>query len=687
MTNLIYAIAFVLAVNNPTQEKNADLLIESIRTFGGKYANAPIYIVVRDSIDTPCTQIKSRGNIFIRTHKYNKNIDYYFAEKVYASAQIEEELENSVKNLVWLDNEVFVLNEPSNLVLKNPSKIGIRPVFLHNGIAHDANTKPNVYWAGIYEHTGLNPSNIPIVETVSDEKKVYAYYNCQVVSVNPKIGIFREWRIKFDEVLADEKFMTTAIPTFWFHYFLHQAVLSSVITSKIPKNEVLILPLSYNYSLNQHTNYSKEKKINKIKNINIAIHELTLKNHPDWVKLYGVESPLKEWLNERIPNLYKIRAGIFREESNCNSYMIQTSKGFILVDPGGTADSTSWMAYHFKDIKPKAIIFTHSHADHLTGILKWNMNYDIPMYISKNAYQYVKDEEMLGEFYRKRASIQGNVQPRPKLDWTKFTYFDDLDTLQIDDLQFIIHTSPAETPDAAVIIIPQLKTAICGDSYNTSFPNIGILRGSVPRLARGYINAMDIVINSKPEFLLPGHGEPVIGEQNVLNKAKNYRNSIQYVFDKTIDGMNVGKDPITLMKEITLPDTYGVNELYGRSSWTSRGIYDYYNGWFNGDIEELYPLQTEEFNSLLIKIAGSTKVYIEEAKKQFELSNYKAVLALTSIILSSEPNSNDALELRINCLNVLLGKSSNYIEKQWLRFEKKTLTDRLSSIKKVNKGM
>ncbi|MGD9978109.1 MAG: MBL fold metallo-hydrolase [Bacteroidales bacterium] len=673
MANVLHALAFVLSVGNPTQEKNAGLLVESIRTFGGEYANAPIYIVAMDSIETPCTSLKSKGNIFIRTHKYSKNINFYFAEKVYASAQIEEEVENTASNLVWLDNEILVFHEPSKLVLKSPFKIGIRPVFLHNGISHDANTKADAYWNGIYNRTGVNPNNIPVVETVIDGKKIFASYNCQVVSVNPKVGIFREWAKKFDEILADSDYLKSAMPTQWHQFFLHQAVLSGVITSKIPEEEIFTLPSSYNYSLNKHLKYPKGKQIKRINDLTIAIHELTLANHPDWVQLYGVQSPLKEWLGERIPNLYKVNDQVYREEGSCNSYMIKTANGYVLVDPGGTADSTSWMAYYFKNVKPKAIILTHSHADHLRGISKWYDNYKVPIYINKNARQYIKDEEMLSEFYEKRALVQGNVPARPELDWEKLSYFSDIDTLQVDDLKFVLHPSPAETPDATVIEIPQLRAVICGDSYYTSFPNIGVLRGSVPRLTSGYINAMDITVNSKSEFLLPGHGEPIIGGKNVLIKAKNYRDAIQYVLDKTIEGMNSGKSDIDIMNEMTLPDSFSVDESYGRASWTAKGIYDYYNGWFNGSIDELYPPKDNEINQTLIKIAGISKI-IEEANNQLKLGNFSVALSLTSIVLSAEPGNKEAANIRIECLNELFGKSRNYIERQWLRYEKKKLS-------------
>ena len=51
--------------------------------------------------------------------------------------------------------------------------------------------------------------------------------------------------------------------------------------------------------------------------------------------------------------------------------------------------------------------------------------------------------------------------------------------------------------------------------------------------------------------------------------------------DATVAGMNEGKDVFTLMREIKLPAELDIGETYGKVSWSVRGIYEGYVGWFD----------------------------------------------------------------------------------------------------------
>ena len=85
----------------------------------------------------------------------------------------------------------------------------------------------------------------------------------------------------------------------------------------------------------------------------------------------------------------------------------------------------------------------------------------------------------------------------------------------------------------------------------------------------------------KPEIVLPSHGLPIKGHDQIVKRLTRYRDAIQYVHDATVQGMNDGKDVFTLMREIKLPAELDVGETYGKVSWSVRGIYEGYVGWFD----------------------------------------------------------------------------------------------------------
>ena len=50
-----------------------------------------------------------------------------------------------------------------------------------------------------------------------------------------------------------------------------------------------------------------------------------------------------------------------------------------------------------------------------------------------------------------------------------------------------------------------------------------------------------------------------------------------------MNGANEGKDVYTLMREIRRPPALDVGESYGKVTWSIRGIYEGYAGWFDGN--------------------------------------------------------------------------------------------------------
>ena len=151
---------------------------------------------------------------------------------------------------------------------------------------------------------------------------------------------------------------------------------------------------------------------------------------------------------------------------------------------------------------------------------------------------------------------------------------------------------------------PELKAAFTGDNYYESFPNIYTLRGTEPRWALDYINSLNKVLALKPELVLPSHGEPVKGNAEISRRLSKYRDAIQYVHDEVVKGMNDGKDVFTLMREIKLPAALDVGESYGKLSWSIRGIYEGYSGWFDMNPVTMYEEPISSVFADLTKLAG-----------------------------------------------------------------------------------
>ena len=104
--------------------------------------------------------------------------------------------------------------------------------------------------------------------------------------------------------------------------------------------------------------------------------------------------------------------------------------------------------------------------------------------------------------------------------------------------------------------------------------------------------------------------DTIFGGREIFAYVKNMA---QYVHDETVKGMNAGKDVFTLMQEIKLPASFDLTESFGKVSWSVRGIYDGYAGWFDLNPSTMYELPPSSVYPELVKLAGGPEPLVKLA--------------------------------------------------------------------------
>ena len=237
-------------------------------------------------------------------------------------------------------------------------------------------------------------------------------------------------------------------------------------------------------------------------------------------------------------------------------------------------------------------------------------------------------------------------------------------TLEIGGVTFELLHTPGETPDHLTVWIPQYKAAFVGDNYYDSFPNIYTLRGTQPRWALDYVQSLNKVLALEPELVLPSHGQPIRGRDEIRRRLTRYRDAIHYVHDETVAGMNAGKDVFTLMGEIKLPPDLDIGETYGKISWSVRGIYEGYVGWFDGNPASMFGTPAAAYDEIVRLAGGPAKV----AARARELARTDPVRALylADMALAADPRDVAGLETRLEILKILDRQSANSNERGWI---------------------
>jgi len=369
-----------------------------------------------------------------------------------------------------------------------------------------------------------------------------------------------------------------------------------------------------------------------------------------------------------------------------NTFLVTTPEGNVIIDTSiaFTAPRHKQLLSAVSNAPVKYIILTHGHGDHTGGVKLWKgegtqviaqrdfvefQHYQVRLrglFAKRNAAQFPRLAQAGGA-----GQITGGPAGNPgnyAADIVATILFDESYSFELGGLTFQIFHTPGETPDHLTVWIPQLKVAFCGDNYYTSFPNLYTLRGTEPRWALDYVGSINKVLDLKPEILLPSHGEALHGNAEITQKLTQYRDAILYVHDETVRGMNDGKDVFTLMKQIKLPPALDVGEGYGTISWSVRGIFEGYVGWFDGNPSNMFETPQSVVYPDLVNMAGGPEAVAAKAEELRLAGKLQEALHMADAALAADPQNLTALKARLSAFESLRAESRNSNESGWLEY-------------------
>lgn len=369
-----------------------------------------------------------------------------------------------------------------------------------------------------------------------------------------------------------------------------------------------------------------------------------------------------------------------------NSVMIEGDDGLIIVDTMTTREEAAEVLGEFRKISDKpvrAIIYTHSHPDHVFGADVFTEGGDPVVYAHETTEAIVKrlitevrpcigtrSMRMYGNFLAPEQVHNVGIGPRVGIGPESTvgfvqptrTFSHSLDD-EVAGVRFHLFHAPGETDDQIAVWLPDEKVLFCGDNFYWTFPNLYTIRGTTFRNLKNWYRSIDAMRDLSPAYLVPGHTRPVTGKARIEKILTDYRDAIQYVHDQSIRGMNMGMTPDDLAEHVVLPPHLAeapyLQPFYGKVAWSVRSMFAGTLGWFNGDAATLQPLTRRRQAELMVRIAGGEEALLGQTRELMAARDWQAALQLTGHLLRLHPDMAQVRKLRIDALTALAGKEQN----------------------------
>ena len=277
-------------------ERESLLLARGIRTFGGGFADAPIWILI------PQGKSPFSEGIRYALHELDVNLlpfrvpdsvlNFPFGSKVFAAGAAESHFDNGSNLLVWMDSDTVILKEPREFLIPENILLGYRPVMLKN-ISSLYDEPVNEFWRVIFETCGTPEAHIFPMETTSDKVIIRPQFNAGMLVVRPEKGMLRAWAKNFVKLYQHPAFDKYYQQHILYKIFVHQSVLSATLLAMLTQEEMQDLGMNVNLPV-----FLQAEQGDAV--TSLRYDDFKFFTDPDWESKVSLDDERMAWLRENI---------------------------------------------------------------------------------------------------------------------------------------------------------------------------------------------------------------------------------------------------------------------------------------------------------------------------------------------------------------------------------------------------
>ena len=357
---------------------------------------------------------------------------------------------------------------------------------------------------------------------------------------------------------------------------------------------------------------------------------------------------IEDGLFEVVPGIYQLRGFDLSVMS-----VIEGDSGVIVIDPliSAEAAAAAFALYteHRGERPVKAMIYTHSHADHFGGVKGIISDEQVAagetQVIAPEGFLHhaVAENVFAGTAMLRRAGyMYGAALERgpagqigaglgqttstgtvsliaPTIDITHTGQ-----RLTIDGVEIEFQVTPGtEAPAEMNFYFPQHRALCTAENTSHTLHNILTIRGALVRDPHAWAHYLTETIDlwgNQLDVVFASHHWPTWGHERAVEFLAMQRDMYLYLHDQTLRMLNQGYTGAEIAEVLEMPPTleaqWHTHGYYGSVSHNVKAVYQRYMGWYDANPANLWPHPPEAVATRYVEAMGGRDGALAVARQE-----------------------------------------------------------------------